>query len=286
MVDEMQLQPTISAGSDLSLISTIQDNFLTVFSLNKVSMGEKVVKTVAGLLIQQIFLLAQARAFGQKVILIIDEVSVVQNPALAAILAEARKFNLSVILTQQYFGQIDEVLRAAIVSNVINYYVFKVSEEDARKLEGNIQIELPKEHVERETKRGLKESDMRVKIMTELSPRECLVRLSANGQLYPALKARTQDVIMPQSVAPANISPSELVDYKRSKLPEKFVEKIAAETEALPQASAAVFAPVAHPQSVTPPPQQVAQVPLVSDIGMSMADVLLTQGSSRIKLKK
>ena len=185
MVDEMQLQPLLAAGSDLSLLTTIQENFLTVFSLNKVSMGEKVVKTVAGLLIQQIFLLAQARQFGQKVILIIDEVSVVQNPALAAILAEARKFNLSVILTQQYFGQIDEELRAAIVSNVINYYVFKVSEEDARKLEGNIQIELPQETVERETKRGLKEADLRVKIMTELSPRECLVRLSANGQLYP-----------------------------------------------------------------------------------------------------
>jgi hypothetical protein len=56
MVDEMQLQPTIASGSDLSLAQTIQNNFLTVFSLNKVSMGEKVVKTVAGLLIQQIFL--------------------------------------------------------------------------------------------------------------------------------------------------------------------------------------------------------------------------------------
>ena len=73
-------------------------------------MGEKVVKTVAGLLIQQIFLLAQANAFNQRVILIIDEVSVVQNPALASILSEARKYNLFVFLTQQYFGQIEEDL--------------------------------------------------------------------------------------------------------------------------------------------------------------------------------
>jgi hypothetical protein len=65
---------------------------------------EKVVKTVAGLLIQQIFLIAQSRVIPQKILLFVDEVSVVQNPALASILAEARKFNLFVILTQQYFG--------------------------------------------------------------------------------------------------------------------------------------------------------------------------------------
>ncbi len=282
MVDEMQLQPSIAGGSDLSLAKTIQDNFLTVFSLNKVSMGEKVVKTVAGLLIQQIFLLAQARVFGQKVILIIDEVSVVQNPALAAILAEARKFNLSVILTQQYFGQIDEELRAAIVSNVINYYVFKVSEEDARKLEGNIQIELPKEIIERDTKMGLKEADIRVKIMTELSPRECLIRLSANGQLYPALKARTQDINTvaqsPESAIP------EFKDYKRSKLPEKFTEK--PKDDILLNTSDNLDGnTVNQTPQLEPTISNGKHEPLKREVGMSMSEVLLTQSSSRIKLR-
>jgi nicotinamide riboside kinase len=182
MVDEMQLQPSLVGESESSLAKTIQDNFLTVFSLNKVSMGEKVVKTVAGLLIQQIFLLAQARAFNQKIILVIDEVSVVQNPALAQILAEARKFNLTVILTQQYFGQVDKDLRDAIFANVFNYYAFKVSEEDARALEGNLNIELPQELVTAEHAKGLKEADIKVKIMTELHPRECLVRVVAKNR--------------------------------------------------------------------------------------------------------
>lgn len=79
LVDEMQMQPSLgkSGSEGASLSKLINNNFLTVFSLNKVSMGEKVVKTIAGLLIQQIFLLAQARTFNEKVILIIDEVSVV-----------------------------------------------------------------------------------------------------------------------------------------------------------------------------------------------------------------
>ena len=221
MVDEMQLQPSLVGEGEISLAHTIQENFLTVFSLNKVSMGDKVVKTVAGLLIQQIFLLAQARAFGQKVLLIIDEVSVVQNPALAQILAEARKFNLTVILTQQYFGQVEKDLRDAIFANVYNYYTFKVSEEDARALEGNLNIELPKEVVEAAHAKGVSQTDIKVKLMTELHPRECLVRLLSNGQVAPALKARTAD---------APVSPTDSHHVRRGheiqphKLPAKFVE--------------------------------------------------------------
>ncbi len=231
LVDEMQMQPTMVGEGEVSLAKTVQENFLTVFSLNKVSMGEKVVKTVAGLLIQQIFLLAQARAFGQKVILIIDEVSVVQNPALASILAEARKFNLSVILTQQYFGQIEKDLRDAIFANVYNYYTFKVSEEDARALEGNMNIELPKEIVEAEHKNGLKEQDIRIKIMTQLHPRECLVRVLANGQVVPAVKARTMDVTTAQ--LSAVLDPSKLQSYKQTPvaLPQKFKEATAADIQ-------------------------------------------------------
>jgi len=203
--------------SETSLAKTVQENFLTVFSLNKVSMGEKVVKTVAGLLIQQIFLLAQARAFDQKVLLIIDEVSVVQNPALAQILAEARKFNLTVILTQQYFGQVEKDLRDAIFANVYNYYVFKVSEEDARALEGNLNMELPQEITESEHGKGIKETDTKVKLLTELHPRECMVRVLSNGQMAPCIKARTVD-------APHAVDRQPATKELTPLLPEKFVE--------------------------------------------------------------
>lgn len=182
-------------------------------------MGEKVVKTVAGLLIQQVFLLAQARAFGQKIILIIDEVSVVQNPTIGQILAEARKFNLTVILTQQYFGQVEKDLQNAIFSNVYNYYAFKVSEEDARALEGNLNIELPKELIENESTKGASKSEIKVRIMTELHPRECLVRVLSNGQVTPAIKARTVDAPVATQVAKTD----NLVAAKQ-KLPDKFVE--------------------------------------------------------------
>ena len=223
LVDEMQLQPALVDQKENTglLNEVINSNFLTVFSLNKISMGEKVIKTVAGLIMQQVFLLAQARAFNQKVIMIIDEISIVQNPAIAAMLAEARKYNLFIFLTQQYFGQIDDSLRDAIFANVTNYYVFRVSEEDARSLEGNLTIEIPKEILVAEKEKGVSESQVRVRMLTELNVRECMLRLSANGQILPCVKAKTMNISNHnhQTVTEIDLKPYP----KAATLPTKFI---------------------------------------------------------------
>ena len=285
LVDEMQMQPSLAGGSGnaTSLAQIVNNNFLSVFSLNKVSMGEKVVKTVAGLLIQQIFLLAQARAFNQKVILVIDEVSVIQNPALAQILAEARKFGLSVVLTQQYFGQIEKDLQAAIFTNVYNYYVFKVSEEDARVLEGNLNIEIPKEILQGEKDKGLKQADVRVQMLTTLHPRECFLRLSAGGQLLPCVKARTLDV----TAAPA-VSKVELKKYETQEMPRKFVESTGPQLQSFQnQQQSAPTAPVAQATATpTQPAPVAAQQPPGQREYINLQDILASHSSSRRNIKK
>jgi hypothetical protein len=227
LVDEMQMQPSLGAQNDstASLSKLVNSHPLTVFSLNKVSMGEKVVKTVAGLLIQQIFLLAQAHSFNEKVILIIDEVSIVQNPAIAQILAEARKYNLFVFLTQQYFGQIEKPLQEAIFTNVANYYVFRVSEDDARALEGNLTIELPKESLMEEKELGNKESELRVKILTSLNARECLLRLTSGDQILPGILAKTMNYD-----GSGKRRHVELKQYTQQEMPSKFHEEIVAQS--------------------------------------------------------
>ncbi len=272
LIDELQLQPGLTKGGDISLARTIQDNFLTIFSLNKVSMGEKTTKTVAGLLIQQLFLLAQARAFGQKIILIIDEVSIVQNPTLASILAEARKFNLSVILTQQYFGQIEKDLRAAIFANVYNYYVFKTSEEDARLLEGNLNMELPKEIADAARKKGNSETQVRVSMLSTLHPRECLIRVAANGQINPCVKARTVDA--PVEAETANHI--RLTHYPQMQnLPAKFVEGATEPVPVISQHQAGkTDAADGSNQNITQPK------------GFSIKDLLSAHSSSRRNVNK
>ncbi len=270
LVEEMQMQPSLGEQNDdaASLASVISHNPLTVFSLNKVSMGEKVVKTVAGLLIQQIFLLAQARSFNEKVILIIDEVSIVQNPAIAQILAEARKYNLFVFLTQQYFGQIEKPLQDAIFTNVSNYYVFRVSEEDARALEGNLTIELPKESLLSEKEIGNKENELRVRILTSLNSRECLLRLSVDGQILPCVKARTVDF------SPgAKQSTTQLTEYSQPVVPTKFQEAIHAESAKTLERTAPIN------QDITPVSQ-----PIKSVTSIDLRAFLSNQSSSPTKI--
>lgn len=303
LVDEMQMQPGLSQDNQnaASLGSLINSNFLTVFSLNKVSMGEKVVKTLAGLLIQQIFLLAQARAFNEKVILIVDEVSVVQNPALASILAEARKYNLFVFLTQQYFGQIEKPLQEAIFTNVYNYYAFRVSEEDARALEGNLTIEIPKEILKAEKEKGLKESDVRVQMLTSLNSRECLLRLSQQGRILPCIKASTLEVV---SAGKRKDITLEKYDQPQQ-LPTKFVEGQGATTpahlQAIPSTAQAAPQPSLQSAPAGQMPGAVAAHTINPDVdnqtngqhierltanaGMNLQDLLANQSSSRAKLK-
>ena len=131
-IDEMTILPAFNTTKKLkSLEDTIKENFLSIISLDESSIGEKMTKTVSGLVMGQIFSIMQKRAIDEHVILIIDEVAVIQNPIIKRFLSESRKYNLSLILSGQYFNQINEDIQKAIFANVINYYTFRVSREDA-----------------------------------------------------------------------------------------------------------------------------------------------------------
>jgi len=183
-LDEMELLPVFQEKYDLlGIKQIIEDHNLTIFSLDQATLGEKVTKTISGLVMQQVWELVKAHTYSEPIILVIDEVSVVENPILSRLLSEARKYNLSVILIQQYFGQISEELRKSIFANVSNFYVFRVSKADALLLENNLQINVAVHNSYK----------IRLKILTELKNRECIARISQNGVLLPAFKGKTLD---------------------------------------------------------------------------------------------
>lgn len=183
LIDEMQMIPAFQNQNTKSIKQLIEENFLTIFSLNQAELGEKGIKTISGLIIGILFWLVQRKSFSEHIILIIDEVAVVENPILKRLLAEARKYNLSIILAQQYFGQISKELRDAIFSNVVNYYSFRISREDAILLGNQLQMEM-----------AVKNTYFnRMKLLTELPNRDCIVRVTSGGKLIPAFKTRTLD---------------------------------------------------------------------------------------------
>ena len=185
-LDEMELIPVFQQDTDaFSLQEVIQKNFLTLFSLNRTILGESSVRTISGLIMQQLMTLIQERKIDEHIILIVDEVSAIENPILLKFLSEARKFGLSLILAQQYFEQISKELQDAIFANVVNYYVFRVSRKDAITLSSNISMKLAREDSE----------ENRISMLVNLGDRECVVRLGNCGVMLPAFKGKTVDFV-------------------------------------------------------------------------------------------
>lgn len=183
-VDEMEMIPVFNEDNiDKNLEDMINDNFLSIFSLDRTRLGDKVTKTIAGLVMQQLLTLIQCKRRDEHIIFIVDEVAVVDNPILARFLSEARKYNLSLVLAGQYFNQISDSLKNAIFANVINYYIFRVSKMDAMTLVDNFNMKIPIDD----------SKEQKIKILSELNNRECIVRISSNDVLLPAFKANTLD---------------------------------------------------------------------------------------------
>lgn len=181
-IDEMEMIPVFNeVNIDKSLYENINDNFLTIFSLDRTRLGDKVTKTISGLIMQQLLTLIQSQRRDEHIIFIVDEVAVVENPILARFLSEARKYNLSLILAGQYFNQISDSLKNAIYANVINYYIFRVSKMDAISLVDNFNMKIPLDD----------SKEQKIKVLSELNNRECIVRVSSNDVLLPAFKAST-----------------------------------------------------------------------------------------------
>ena len=183
-IDEMQLLPAMNETDTIrNLQQEIEENFITILSLDQMSLGLNITKTIAGFAMQQILQLVQSHTFNEHIILVIDEVAVIENPIISRFLSEARKYNLSLILAGQYFEQISSNLQKAIFTNVINYFIFRVSRMDAILLEKNMQMEV-----------AVRNSiAIRLKMLSELNDRECIVRIGKDGRMLSSFKGRTLD---------------------------------------------------------------------------------------------
>ena len=183
-IDEMEMIPVFNSEEKTdNLKNTIHNNFLTLFSLDRTKLGDKVTKTISGLIMQQLLTLIQKHEIDEHIIFIIDEVAIIENPILSRYLSEARKYNLSLVLAGQYFNQISNELKNSIFANVINYFIFRVSKLDANILVDNFNMKIPLDD----------SKDKKIKLLTELNNRECIVRIDSNGVLLPAFKGHTLD---------------------------------------------------------------------------------------------
>lgn len=196
LIEELFFIPAIQdSEKQIKLLDLLSNSQTVLFGLNKMTLGDRALKTIAGLIILQTFLVAQSRLLNKKIILIIDEFALVQNDSIAQILSEARKFDLSLVLSTQYLSQIDNSIIQSLLSNVVNSFVFKISHKDAKIIETYIPIEF-----DQSFSKTLKDSyqgfnDIRTDVFTNLNPREVVVQLMKNNKYVKPFNAKTLDVI-------------------------------------------------------------------------------------------
>ena len=112
---------------------------ILIVNLSKGQIGDDASSLLGAMLINAIQLAAlhratQAEHTRKPFYLYIDECHSFVTLAFASILAEARKYGLSLFLAHQYIEQLDERVRAAIFGNVGTMIAFRVGATDAEYL--------------------------------------------------------------------------------------------------------------------------------------------------------
>lgn len=182
-----------NAPTTVDLAEHINNNFLTSISLRQSELGTRATKIIGGAIIQQIFTLMMAGKINKKVILAVDELSIVQTPSLAFILSESRKFNLSILIIQQYLMQISAELIKSVFANVVNYFCFKLAREDAEILAKTLNMEI-NEYFLKNKNDPREVQEIGTKILTDLNPQYVISRILAKNQYVIPFKSKAVNV--------------------------------------------------------------------------------------------
>ena len=159
-------------------IPFIMDNErLFIANLSKGSLGHEKANLLGSLLTTQFQLAAMARSNRPEeerrdFYLFIDEFQNFSTDAFASILAEARKYRSSLILSHQYIDQLPLPIRQAVFGNVGTLISFRVGYTDAEVLEKEFGKTFP------------------ATTITDLNRYEAIVKLLENGATREPFRAR------------------------------------------------------------------------------------------------
>jgi len=125
--------------SSFQMQEVLDKGKILIVNLSKGELGEDASSILGSMLLTAIQLAATFRSTqseGERVpfYLYVDEMHSFISLSFIDILAEARKYKLSLFLTHQYIDQINEKIQAAVFGNVGTIISFRIGAEDARRL--------------------------------------------------------------------------------------------------------------------------------------------------------
>lgn len=128
-----QLRVTLGAGANaLDFRRTIDTDTVTLIDLASPVIGTTAARVVGTILLMQLWNAVTARKERDRTHLaVVDEAALFQTEPMPRILAEARKFGLSMVLCHQHTGQLRADIREALEANSANFSAFRLSPRDA-----------------------------------------------------------------------------------------------------------------------------------------------------------
>jgi type IV secretory pathway TraG/TraD family ATPase VirD4 len=131
------MREVLSVRQGLDIRGIMDKRQVLLVNLSKGKLGEGPAMLLGSLLVSQIALQGLARAESPEssrrdFFLYLDEFQTFATKNLTAMLSELRKYRVSLILANQYLGQLDPEIRHAILGNVGTLVSFRVGPTDAR----------------------------------------------------------------------------------------------------------------------------------------------------------
>ncbi len=161
-----QLRKTLGAGTNaLDFAKSIDTDTVTLIDLSSPEIGTPAARVVGTLLLMKLWNAALVRKNCDKThLVVVDEASLFQTNPMPRMLAESRKFGISVVFSHQHTGQLTMEIKDALESNSANFSSFRLSPRDA--VNATLRFE---------------NSDMKINL-ARLDAYNAITTLSINGQ--------------------------------------------------------------------------------------------------------
>ena len=128
-----QLRKTLGAGANaLDFNHTIDTDKVTLIDLASPSIGTHAARIIGTILLMKLWNAAMVRANRDLThLVVVDEASLFRTNPMPRMLAESRKFGISMVLCHQHTGQLTAEIREALEANSANFSAFRLSPRDA-----------------------------------------------------------------------------------------------------------------------------------------------------------